>query len=109
MDIAFINSKGFGGNNATAIVLSPKVTMQMLAKRHGDDVMTSYAQKNVAIKAAQQTYQAQADLGQYELIYRFGDGLIDDNDILIDEQSIQLPGFEKAITFSTTNSYQDMF
>ncbi|HDY92377.1 MAG TPA: beta-ketoacyl synthase, partial [Pseudoalteromonas sp.] len=74
-----------------------------------DDVMTSYAQKNVAIKAAQQTYQAQADLGQYELIYRFGDGLIDDNDILIDEQSIQLPGFEKAITFSTTNSYQDMF
>ena len=109
MDIAFINSKGFGGNNATATVLSPKVTIQMLAKRHGDDVMTSYAQKNMAIKAAQQTYQTQADLGQYELIYRFGDGLIDDNDIVIDEQSIQLPGFEKAITFSTTNSYQDMF
>ena len=37
MDIAFINSKGFGGNNATATVLSPKVTMQMLAKRHGDE------------------------------------------------------------------------
>lgn len=109
MDIAFINSKGFGGNNATATVLSPKVTMQMLAKRHGDEVMSSYAQKNMAIKAAQQMYQAQADLGQYELIYRFGDGLIDDNDIVIDEQSIQLPGFKKAITFSTTNSYQDMF
>ena len=41
--------------------------------------------------------------------FGFGDGLIDENDIVIDEHSIQLPGFEKAITFSTTNSYQDMF
>jgi acetoacetyl-[acyl-carrier protein] synthase len=109
MDIAFINSKGFGGNNATATVLSAKITLQMLAKRHGDAVMSSYSDKNISIKAAQQSYKEQADLGQYALIYRFGDGLIDDNNIVIDEQSIHLPGFEKAIMFSTTNSYQDMF
>ena len=109
MDIAFINSKGFGGNNATATVLSAKVTMQMLAKRHGDEMMGLYTSKHAAVKEAQQHYQQQADLGQYALVYRFGDGLIDENDIVIDEHSIQLPGFEKAITFSTTNSYQDMF
>lgn len=109
MDIAFINSKGFGGNNATATVLSAKVTMQMLAKRHGDALMNSYAEKHSQVKDAQHTYQTQADLGQYSLIYRFGDGLIDENEIVLDEHSITLPGFEKAITFSTTNSYQDMF
>ena len=109
MDIAFINSKGFGGNNATATVLSAKITLQMLAKRHGKSVMNDYANKNVAVKAAQQSYQSQADLGQYQLIYRFGDGLIDDNDIVIDEQSIHLPGFEKAIAFNTKNPSQDMF
>ena len=109
MDIAFINSKGFGGNNATATVLSAKVTMQMLAKRHGDALMNSYAEKHSQVKAAQHTYQTQADLGQYSLIYRFGDGLIEENEIVLDEHSITLPGFEKAIIFSTTNSYQDMF
>ena len=109
MDIAFINSKGFGGNNATATVLSAKVTMQMLAKRHGDEMMGLYTSKHAAVNEAQQHYQQQADLGQYALVYRFGDGLIDENDIVIDEHSIQLPGFEKAIIFNTTNSYQDMF
>lgn len=109
MDIAFINSKGFGGNNATATVLSPNVTLQMLSKRHGDEIMNAYALKNTNVKAAQNMYKVQANLGQYTLVYRFGDGLIDDNDIVIDEHSIQLPGFEKAIRFNTTHSYQDMF
>ena len=109
MDIAFINSKGFGGNNATATVLSAKVTMKMLAKRHGSDVMNAYALRNNSVTAAQAKYQQQADLGQYELIYRFGDGMIDDNDIVISETDMQLPGFDKAIAFSKMNPYQDMF
>ena len=49
------------------------------------------------------------DLGKYQLVYRFGDGAIDDNDIVIGEDGIELPGFDKAISFSTTHSYQDMF
>ena len=39
MDIAFINSKGFGGNNATAPVFSPKVCLNMLTKRYGEAKM----------------------------------------------------------------------
>ena len=35
MQATLINSKGFGGNNATAALLSPSVTTQMLEKRHG--------------------------------------------------------------------------
>ncbi|NNG42956.1 beta-ketoacyl synthase [Pseudoalteromonas sp. NEC-BIFX-2020_002] len=109
MDIAFINSKGFGGNNATATVLSPKVTINMLAKRHGSAVMNKYAQSNKVVKAAQADYQQQADLGQYALIYRFGDGMIEENDIVISNTQMNIPGFEKAIKFSKTNPYQDMF
>ncbi|CAM3671871.1 MULTISPECIES: beta-ketoacyl synthase [Pseudoalteromonas] len=109
MDIAFINSKGFGGNNATATVLSPKVTMEMLAKRHGSDVMNAYTVANNSVAAAQASYQQQADLGQYDLIYRFGDGMIEENDIVISETDMQIPGFDKAISFTKTNPYQDMF
>ena len=31
MQVAFINSKGFGGNNATAVVLAPSKVDAMLA------------------------------------------------------------------------------
>ena len=42
MDGAFINSKGFGGNNATALILSPTVTRRMLAQKHGAAALTAY-------------------------------------------------------------------
>ena len=109
MDVAFINSKGFGGNNATATVLSPKVTLQMLEKRHGSDVLQKHCDANKTVKAAQLHYQQQADLGQYTLIYRFGDGMIDENDISISTSSMTIPGFDKAIALSKSNPYQDMF
>ena len=109
MDIAFINSKGFGGNNATATVIAPSVTMQMLSKRHGEQIMSDYAKANKSVQSAQAEYQQQADLGKYELIYRFGDGMIDENEIVITDEDMQIPGFEKAIAFSKSNPYRDMF
>ncbi|TMO44522.1 MULTISPECIES: beta-ketoacyl synthase [unclassified Pseudoalteromonas] len=109
MDIAFINSKGFGGNNATATVLSPTITLKMLAKRHGDAVMAQYQDRHTQVAQAQADYQKQADLGHYELIYRFGDGLIDENDIEICEDSMTIPGFDKKILLTKSNPYQDMF
>ena len=35
MDAVVINSKGFGGNNASASILAPHVVEKMLRKRHG--------------------------------------------------------------------------
>ena len=35
MDSILLNAKGFGGNNATAAIMSPGVTRRMLEKRHG--------------------------------------------------------------------------
>ncbi|MFT5529436.1 MAG: acetoacetyl-[acyl-carrier protein] synthase, partial [Alteromonadaceae bacterium] len=65
MDIAFINSKGFGGNNATATVLSPSVSLSMLAKRHGVKAMADYNEKLINVEIAQKNYQESADLGQF--------------------------------------------
>ena len=52
MDIAFINSKGFGGNNATATVFSPKVSLAMMAKRYGTEAMETYQHKLVTVEQA---------------------------------------------------------
>ncbi|AOT08021.1 beta-ketoacyl synthase [Pseudoalteromonas luteoviolacea] len=108
MDIAFINSKGFGGNNATATVFSPKVTAGLLAKRHGEAVITQYQQKLAKTIESQQTYKQAADLGKYELIYRFGNGMVNESQLTIDQHELQIPGFEEAIKLTGNNQYADI-
>ncbi|MCJ8318934.1 MAG: beta-ketoacyl synthase [Colwellia sp.] len=108
MDIAFINSKGFGGNNATAPVLSPAVSLSMLSKRHGEQAMADYREKLINVELAQKSYQESADLGQFNIIYKFGDGLIDESQLELTTDSIKMPGFEHLIELPKTNPFDDM-
>ena len=108
MDIAFINSKGFGGNNATAAVFSPKVTLKMLTKRHGEKVMASYFDKLEQVEAAQRVYQENANNGQFDIIYKFGEGIINDDGIKISQDHINIPEFTHVIDLPSTNPFGDM-
>jgi len=91
MDVAFINSKGFGGNNATATLLSPAVTLTMLEKRHGSEVFKAYLEKTEQVMQAQKVYQDKADNGEFDLIYRFGNGMIEESDIVITKENMSIP------------------
>lgn len=108
MDIAFINSKGFGGNNATATVLSPALTKKLLSKRYSTEQFADYQQKLSDTQARQASYQQAADRGQYQLIYRFGEGMVDESAIELSEQSLTIPGFEQAIALCEHNPYSDL-
>ncbi|QTL34563.1 beta-ketoacyl synthase [Pseudoalteromonas viridis] len=108
MDIAFINSKGFGGNNATATVLSPEMTLKMLSKRYDEAEFAKHSDKLAETKQQQARYQQAADLGQYELIYRFGDGMIDEAELQLSKESLGIPGFDKAVKLTVNNRYGDL-
>jgi len=108
MDIAFINSKGFGGNNATATLFSPKISLEMLTKRYGEEKMATYYDRLGTVKLAQQDYQERADKGQFDLIYRFGVGLVDENEIELEQSHISIPGFEHKIDLPNKNPFADM-
>ncbi|MCG7555345.1 beta-ketoacyl synthase [Pseudoalteromonas sp. Of11M-6] len=108
MDIAFINSKGFGGNNATATVLSPKLTKQLLSKRYSQAEFANYEQQLAITTQRQIAYQQAADYGQYELIYRFGKGMIDESELNLSQQELAIPGFEQSIQLCPTNPYGDL-
>ena len=108
MDIAFINSKGFGGNNATATLFSPKVTLEMMEKRHGAEVMADYREKLTTVEAEQKAYQEKADNGQFELIYRFGVGVIDESGLELSQTSLSMPGFKHEIDLPQDNPFEDM-
>ena len=108
MDIAFINSKGFGGNNATATVFSPKVSLAMMEKRYGSEAMQAYQAKLSHVEQAQQVYRDNANKGQFDLIYKFGEGLLSEADIEITNDSLSFAEFKNSIALPSQNPFDDM-
>ena len=108
MDVAFINSKGFGGNNATAVVLSPEVTLTMITKRYSEKVMTEYHQKLTLIEQAQYVYRQRANQGEFDVIYKFGEGLLDEDAMEINQDSLTFAEFKNVINLPTENPFSDM-
>ena len=107
MEVAFINSKGFGGNNASAILLSADKTNEMLLKRYGDRFM-DYIDPREATRKSAANYAFQADRGNLAVIYRFGEELIDEQAVVITTTGMSIPGCSREIEFNTVNFWQDM-
>ena len=108
MDAALINSKGFGGNNATAVLLSPTVTHKMLTKKHGADAMRNHAKRHEAVAARTETYDADTTAGKNSLIYNFGVGVIDGEQLGVTADRIKIPGHTQEIDLHVPNPYEDM-
>jgi len=108
MDAVLINSKGFGGNNATGLILSPFVARSMLEKKHGTRAYADYQSRNEAITQAAQEYDEQMTAGKIAPIYEFGQGVVDGQDLSISDREIGIPGFEKSVSLELSNPYPEM-
>ena len=108
MDATLINAKGFGGNNATAAILSPHVTTNMLAKKHGANAMKQHMQRNENVQAQAAAYDIATTAGHNALIYKFGLGVIDGDQLEMTDQAIAIPGHTQTISLAVPNPYEDM-
>jgi acetoacetyl-[acyl-carrier protein] synthase len=102
-----LNAKGFGGNNATGLVLSPNQTLSMLQSKYGADVITAYHEKNVAIQANSLENDQQTCLGNEKIRYKFGENVMDETSVSMTQNEIRLSEFEQAIPLAMTNPYSD--
>ncbi|MDX2418209.1 MAG: beta-ketoacyl synthase [Xanthomonadales bacterium] len=105
---AFINSKGFGGNNATGFFMSPKLTEKMLTQRWGENHMTSWRRRNEAVSATAADYDERADGGDFPPIYQLGEAVVESADLYIRPGEIRIPGFGKSVDLNLVNPYSDM-
>jgi acetoacetyl-[acyl-carrier protein] synthase len=105
---AFINSKGFGGNNATGLFLSPDVTLRMLEKRWGKTALLAYQRANEQVEAAAADYDAAMDRGEVKPIYHFGEGVLEGEDLTITRESLHVPGFARPVRLDLENPFSDM-
>lgn len=108
LDLAFINSKGFGGANGTAVLVSPDKTEAMLTRRYGQEVMAEYRDRREQTRQQASAYDRQAAQGDLRVLYQFGEGMIDEEAIEITTDSVKLPGFEQPIDLRFKNDYDDM-
>ena len=108
MDAAFINSKGFGGNNATAAILSPKITRVMLEKKHGKTSMVKHTKMNESVRQASLDYDDSMLAGENSVIYKYGDGVIEGNQLKLSKSNIKIPGQKHGISLNIPNPYSDM-
>jgi len=108
LDVAFLNSKGFGGNNATASILAPHVVEGMLRRRYGSEAFEAYQKRREQVRAKAADYDEAALRGQFDTIYHFGEGLINESQIDINKQALSLPGFAQKIDLDFNNRFSDM-
>ncbi|WP_257267046.1 beta-ketoacyl synthase [Endozoicomonas sp. ONNA2] len=105
MDLALINAKGFGGNNATALLLSPEITRKMLKARHGDKTMTQWQQKNESVTRQQDDYEQRCQRGEASPIYQFGEEVLAGSDLVFTEKQVIVPGYGQALSLEMANPF----
>ena len=103
---AIINSKGFGGNNASATLLSPSVTTRMLQARYSDQEWTAWQHANEDVQARQQAYDDDMVLGTREPVYKFDHGVLLDGDVELGAGRMLVGG--KVVDLDFESPYPDM-
>jgi acetoacetyl-[acyl-carrier protein] synthase len=105
LSAALINAKGFGGNNATAAVLSPEATATLLQSRHGPIQIAGSDE----VRARQERYRHEIDRGTIEILYHYGENIVDGSDLEMTATSVAVPGFGHSMPLDQAKTkYSDL-
>lgn len=107
-DVAFVNAKGFGGNNASGSIISPYKTVEMLKRKHGEEVFNNYLKKNERVVEEAENYDRKAIQGIVKPIYDFGKDLLEGSDLDMTDQYMNIRGYGEKINLSLSSQYPDM-
>jgi len=92
LQASLINSKGFGGNNATAVALSASITEAMLRQRHGGKAMTAWQQARETTLASKARFADHCISEPPKPVYRFNEGVLGDEHVVLSGKSVSLNG-----------------
>ncbi len=106
--VAFLNSKGFGGNNATATVIAPSIAESWLQKRYGDSAWRSYLDKREATRMSAEQYDSAALRGDLKAAYHFGEQLLTDDDLQWGDGKLGVNGFGDKVELISDGGFTDL-
>jgi len=103
---AIVNSKGFGGNNASATMLSPAVTRKMLRARYSDSEWADWERANETVREQQQGYDDEMIAGTRRPVYKFDHGVLLDDDVEVGARSMRVGA--NTVELDLQSPYDDM-
>jgi acetoacetyl-[acyl-carrier protein] synthase len=107
LDVALLNAKGFGGNNATAVVLSPVVARKMLINKHGAKKISTWQTKREKAIAAAASYDQRAAKVIESAIYKFDHNVRTSEHIKITPDAVSIEGYQQAIAINQPSEFKD--
>ncbi len=102
---AFLNSKGFGGNNATALMLSPAQTVSLMTARHDRKALVAWEEKRAQTLQARSDYDSECMAGRARPVYRFAENVLAGEDLDISADRISVPGWKDDVTLCGDQSF----
>ena len=103
---AIINSKGFGGNNASASLMSPLATQRMLQTRYSGQAWKKWEQANERVRERQQAYDDGMIAGTISPVYKFDHGVLGDSDVEVGAQQLTIG--RHTVRLDQVSPYADM-
>ena len=104
---AFLNAKGFGGNNGTALIASKKKIEEILKNKYGKKKMQAYRKMNEAVKHNLEDFKSEVLGLPPESIYNFGNGVVDgESDIRFTKNKLQISKINAEISIESRLNYK---
>jgi acetoacetyl-[acyl-carrier protein] synthase len=91
-DASFLNAKGFGGNNATATVVSPRIVSKWLEQRHGERAVSAWRQRNEKVGEAAEEWDRAMTEGTASIVYRFDHEVRSEEHVRIEDGKLMIEG-----------------
>ena len=105
MDAAILNSKGFGGNNASAAMIGPHVVHKLLANKYGTEAMKTYHYLNESVKETAAAYDDLAVSGESLPVYKFDHNVMSSDDLSFSASKISVPGYSAEIDLDAPSPF----
>ena len=91
-DASFLNAKGFGGNNATATIISPRVVAKRLEQRHGHRALAAWRERNEAVAQRSADWDRVLTEGSVQMVYRFDHEVRSEKHVRIEDGTMHIEG-----------------
>jgi acetoacetyl-[acyl-carrier protein] synthase len=105
LDIGIINAKGFGGNNASATLLSPELTKTILGNKYGKKAFAAYEKANVPVQQASSAFKEKTLAGESDVIYQFDHNVCVDDDVQISKDKLSIAKADVDIGLEIESPY----
>lgn len=105
LDFAVLNSKGFGGNNASALVLSPEYANKFMRAHVTKDAWLDYQARREQVQAKALAYDDAMSQVLQPTRYLFDNDVVGDARVHVSESSVAIDGFDTIPLTPSLNDY----